>query len=594
MRIHRRLLAAALVACVGAVGRAGAAPVQAPSVTLSWSMPARYELGRLEWQRLGRYTAAYVRPAGWTASFDLCRTTPGVQVTRYDLTVVGVGFDYRAVADDRRCHKTLRALPRLGAYEVTAAAESRSGVGPAVTRRIELRDYLIVSLGDSFASGEGSPDRNGSYDVTIPSTADYALGAEVTTRERRPPAWQDVRCHRSARSAHALFAKAIEDADAHSSVTFVSLACSGADVGKGLLGPYAGAQPPAGSGPLPAQVDVLGGLVGSPGRPGRAGPRRIDALLLQIGLNDLGFSDILHACATELNLTSRCFPDAAFDAGLARLRDEYRRVASTLSQRFPGAEVYTADYPGDVFAGGGCGALGRLGVGITASEGSAIAAGGRRLTAEIRRAAVDAGWNYVGGLTELFSPHAYCSSNPWFTTFEQSYAQQGNDQGTAHPNPDGYRAFAAKLGEAVVVDHETRPAYEVRLVIEKARVGTEVDPGRSPSCALRVALRGDGLLTPVKTFDLPVSGRLVEPAGGPIVFDLPIYRAPQPGRRLTAVSFGVSSAGRLPGSGCMKAAVRYGPAAAYGRGVHTFETKNGSAELRYRIEVTRPGPAVTR
>ena len=158
-----------------------------------------------------------------------------------------------------------------------------------------------------------------------------------------------------------------------------------------------------------------------------------------------------------MNLTSNCFPDAAFDAGLRRLRQKYRRVATTLSQRFPGAEVYIADYPGDVFAGGGCGALGRLGVGITDSEGNAIAAGGKRLVAEIERAAVGGGWNYAGGVTELFAPHAYCSTEPWFTTFEQSYAQQGNDKGTAHPDPGGYRAFAAKLGAAVVVDHATSP-----------------------------------------------------------------------------------------------------------------------------------------
>ena len=143
-----------------------------------------------------------------------------------------------------------------------------------MTQRIELRDYLIVSLGDSFASGEGSPDRKGSYDVNIPSTADYVLGAAVTTHERRPPLWQDPRCDRSARSAHALLAKKIEDADVHSSVTFVSLACSGAGIDKGLLGPYAGSQPPAGAGPLPAQVDALTGLVGSPGRSARPAPAR--------------------------------------------------------------------------------------------------------------------------------------------------------------------------------------------------------------------------------------------------------------------------------------------------------------------------------
>ena len=83
----------------------------------------------------------------------------------------------------------------------------------------------------------------------------------------------------------------------------------------------------------------------------------------------------------------------------------------------------------------------------------------------------------------------------------------------------------------------------------------------------------------MKTFDLPVFGRLVEPVGGPIAFDLPVYRAPQPGRRLTGISFSIASAGRLPAYWCMSTSVRYGPGDVYGSGEHTFQTKDGYAEL---------------
>ena len=50
-----------------------------------------------------------------------------------------------------------------GVYDVTYAVATGRGpeFGPATTERIELRDYLIVSLGDSLASGEGSPDAKG-------------------------------------------------------------------------------------------------------------------------------------------------------------------------------------------------------------------------------------------------------------------------------------------------------------------------------------------------------------------------------------------------------------------------------------------------
>ena len=126
-RVYSWLLPVALVVCVASVGQAGTASAEVPSVILSWSMPSRYELGWTEWKRFGKYASTYVRPPGWTASFDLCRTTRGVPVTRYDLTIVGVGFDFRTVANDRLCHKTFHGLPRLGTYEVTAAAESRTG-----------------------------------------------------------------------------------------------------------------------------------------------------------------------------------------------------------------------------------------------------------------------------------------------------------------------------------------------------------------------------------------------------------------------------------------------------------------------------------
>jgi hypothetical protein len=95
--------------------------------------------------------------------------------------------------------------------------------------------------------------------------------------------WQNRQCHRSAKAGSALAAKAIEDADPKTSVTFVHLACSGATVVEGIIGPYVGIEPGA---PV-SQIVMADTLVGS---------REVDAIYTSIGGNDARFADIVKAC----------------------------------------------------------------------------------------------------------------------------------------------------------------------------------------------------------------------------------------------------------------------------------------------------------
>jgi hypothetical protein len=146
------------------------------------------------------------------------------------------------------------ACPSRPAFSIDGAAATvspRSGCGfdlspvPAGTHELAMQaaeehdevaatasDYLVVSIGDSVASGEGNPDAT-------------------------PHTWLEPRCHRSLRSGAALAARAVELGDRHSVVTFVPLACSGATIEEGLLNPYDGIEKDASKGPLPPQVDQL-------------------------------------------------------------------------------------------------------------------------------------------------------------------------------------------------------------------------------------------------------------------------------------------------------------------------------------------------
>ena len=524
------LAAAASLALLADPG-APAAPRALPTARLSWSVPPRYPLSWHSYYQGGPpfpptvvgytqgYFDAYVHPASWTVDFDLCGSSgAGRRITRYDLSVEGVGFEYRRRSNDGSCKKRFDDLPRLGTYAVAAAVETAGGGAPVATfSHITLHDWLIVSLGDSFASGEGSPDTPGSFDFGAGDKLDLITGTGYNVDEIRPDNWKDVRCHRSALSGHALLAQRIEEEDPHSSVTFVSLSCSGAEIDEGVLGPYAGMVKPPGRPPLPAQVDALRQIVGKPPESGLSGPRPIDALLLEVGINDVHFSDIVKSCSTnpsppEGNIA--CVIDTGFSNRLARLRTKYDRLGRVLHDRFPGTEVYIADYPGKVFAGGGCGLLGLPGVGITASEGEEIAIGGTRLAGEQKRAAFRWDWNYVGGVTEAFEPHAYCSGSSWFTHIEESYRQEGSEDGTAHPTPDGHQAFADALAGAVVVDRSTSPSFAVRLVVERARVGRSAS-GSPARFSLAVPSRGDGLYTQTRWFTVPSQGSLVVPKEGP-------------------------------------------------------------------------------
>jgi hypothetical protein len=84
---------------------------------------------------------------------------------------------------------------------------------------VELRDVVIASLGDSFVSGEGNPH--------------MAL--------RRPPPhgaraeWLDVRCHRSLFTGAMIASFRLAMSNPTLSVTFVPLACSGAEIDEGIL-----------------------------------------------------------------------------------------------------------------------------------------------------------------------------------------------------------------------------------------------------------------------------------------------------------------------------------------------------------------------
>jgi len=316
------LLAAALFGCSDPPGLAA---------RFDYSMPARFAVpdpivpdGEYE-----VYVDGELHPESWLVRLDACKSTG--RVVRYAWSVDGASIGESAV-----CGPFDYAFPDEGRYSVSLLVEDDGGDVRETTKDVVVRDYLIFGVGDSYGSGEGSPDVDLSLDAIAsldaararvdetaaaiaaledavsaahagdagaPAAELAVLTAEheraqadlATARAITAAQWQNERCHRSAFSGQVLAAEMLEASDPHSSVTFVHLACSGARMYRGLLGEYAGViEPEPGDDPFPPQIERVAEL---------ADGHAIDALVISIGGNDVNFANVVEACVVG----ERCF-----------------------------------------------------------------------------------------------------------------------------------------------------------------------------------------------------------------------------------------------------------------------------------------------
>ena len=372
----------------------------AAQATFTWSMPERYKDfnndGLLDAfvssseSELAKNPNA-VLPETWRVDFDACDSTGATAFEWHEADRNDVHFHI----GDKAC-KAWGEFPEENDYNVVLTTRGPGG-SDSIILPVRVQDFLIVSIGDSYGSGEGVPDRptrisselkdsleqadlvarrlEEAWDSCQPVALASGLGpcadalsellgdtlvghvlAPIADRSIEfyrglirectpinvlgiatiPPGcvawligfaidmagdavefvktlisdgtsllrkvydeavdvimllvdggetWQDPKCHRSTKAGSSIAARRIEELDPHSSVTFVHLACSGATILKGLLGPYGGVEDQKTE--LAPQVEDAEQWAQS---------REIDALYVSIGGNDLGFANIIVSC----------------------------------------------------------------------------------------------------------------------------------------------------------------------------------------------------------------------------------------------------------------------------------------------------------
>ncbi|MBW6439249.1 hypothetical protein KZ829_36555 [Actinoplanes hulinensis] len=294
---------------------------------------------------------------------------------------------------------------------------------------------LYVALGDSFGSGEGAPD------AMLP--------------------WVNDKCHRSALSAPLRTAKRLAQNNKYAgNILYSSFACSGAtlDWAMGLNGEKDGGiltgQKSTG---MPSQISQVNTRYGS---------RKIDAMSISIGGNDLSYADILIDCSV-----GNCVPwdsktRKMFEWDTPRLKiglsslitaiqgDEngrYRSLQGNVST------VYLTAYP-DLFNnsnGVACNSTGGLFVeGFTAAENEVMRGYLAQLNTMLAQAVADANARRTVGhkpVWKLIAPpdftrNGYCAtSNRYINTTGDSVWIQQDHKGTMHPNAAGHLAWSNQL-----------------------------------------------------------------------------------------------------------------------------------------------------
>jgi hypothetical protein len=224
------------------------------------------------------------------------------------------------------CSEEVRLRVRYGKPTIASVGVTApDGSIQQAAAEILVRDFLIAGLGDSVAAGEGNPDKpvalseigfcfrdflgGPGSQFYRPGRARYggdkSCGTAVGSGEkadalrewqRQAAGWMSASCHRSLYGYQIRAALELAVENPQIAVTFLPLACAGASIEHGLLGPQRIREcPPTAratcAGTVPGQIGQLTELMAMVQKQQPA--RKLDLILLTIGANDILFSGLV-------------------------------------------------------------------------------------------------------------------------------------------------------------------------------------------------------------------------------------------------------------------------------------------------------------
>jgi len=276
----------------------------------------------------------YINPESHMIIVEAAGIDTGTSVDCTWLTAPRGGRQARGKAVVLPCSDPVRLeIP----YPDGAAVSVEVGGRRVAEADIKVRDILVAAMGDSFGSGEGNPDlpvrfsreRAADYGKEDLSGYPARVGSWLKIGDKafidENARWLDQACHRSLYSHQLRAALQLAVEDPHRAVTFVGVACSGAEVTAGLFLRYKGhewvpnppelsqissiAEAQCGKREAPMQdlpeayhmkgaiKELEGGLVLRKCDLDHA--RKIDLLFVSIGGNDVGFARLVANAVIE-------------------------------------------------------------------------------------------------------------------------------------------------------------------------------------------------------------------------------------------------------------------------------------------------------
>jgi len=393
------------------------------AAVIQWSMAPRIALDPAHGNEPDLpNTPAYVNPPnGFEVLLDASHSVGILPTTTFSWTVTYPDGQTTPLSGEDPSIDLPQALYKV---ELTETGLSGTSTPVSTTANVQVKDILIVSIGDSYASGEGNPVVPGVFEPEWAYSPDPAMNTE------------NANAHRSTIAAPAQFALELQQSNPHESVTFVSVANSGASIPVGVLGPM----PSIGdsSYQLPAEITELEQIIGT---------RHIDVLTLTVGADDIGFTTQVENLIDNTYTGSPSLKAILkqYNTSLKALPQHFAALASAIRSLDPG-QVLVTGYPDLTRNQNGKVAeiYGPLDIPLISKADAQFASQKMipPLNAAIASAANTYHWTLVSGISADFRTHGYPSTIPWIRTLGQSLEMQGNEDGTFHPNAAGHLDIA--------------------------------------------------------------------------------------------------------------------------------------------------------